>query len=200
MALFLTLNTNGLWDANKRMALLQWLSHFSLDFACLQETHVVNPSECASWFSSYGFLSVVSPGSWHSCGTVILFRPTYTLINSWTDDAGRFVMAEFRRHDIVFRVVSLYAPNRNPERDDFLSFCASKIDPSVPTLICGDFNTVFDRSLDRRGSNVSDVSRESSVALCSLFRDCGVIDIWRSLHPATVAFSCRMAPCLPGLT
>ena len=189
MASFLTLNTNGLRDVNKRMALLHWLSHLSLDFVCLQETHATSPFECNSWFSSYGFLSVVSPGSSHSCGSVILYRSKYSLLNSWTDSDGRFVLAEFRLRDVTFRVACIYAPNRNPDRDAFFNFVSSQIDPSFATLVCGDFNTVFDRSMDRRGSDPLDSSRESSAALLSLFRDCGTIDIWRSLHPATVAFS-----------
>ena len=123
MASFLTLNTNGLRDANKRMALLHWLSHLSLDFACLQETHVTSIAESNSWFSSYGFLSVVSPGSSHSCGSVILFRPKYSLLNSCTDSEGRFVLAEFQDRDVIFRVVCVYAPNRNPDRDTFFQFC-----------------------------------------------------------------------------
>ena len=47
----------------------------------------------------------------------------------------------------------------------------------------------LDRSSNRRGSNVWDYSRESSASLLSLLRDCGVIDIWRSLHPSTIALS-----------
>ena len=39
---------------------------------------------------------------------------------------------------------------------------ASRVDPSVPTVLVGDFNTVFDRAIDRMGSVVGDVSRESS--------------------------------------
>ena len=189
MASFLTLNINGLRDANKRMAFLQWLSHLSLDFTCLQKTHVTSVAECISWFSSYGFLSTVSPCSAHSCGSVILYWPRYTLLNSWVDSSGQFVLAEFQDCDVIFRVACIFAPNRNPDRDTFFSFVSLKIDPSVATVVCGDFNTVFDRSIDRRGSNASDPSRESSASLLSLFRDCGIVDIWRSLHPATIAFS-----------
>ena len=116
---FLTLNVNGLREANKRMAFLQWLSHLSVDFACLLETHVLSVEECSSWFSSSGFLTVCSPGSANSCGSVIIFRPIYSLLDSWKDDAGRFVMAGFSFHNISFRVACLYAPNRNPARDDF---------------------------------------------------------------------------------
>ena len=161
----------------------------SLDFACLQETHVVSVNECNSWFLSYGFLSVVSPGSPHSCGSVILYRPCYTLVNTWIDDNHRFVHAEFERRNVTFRVACLYTPNRNPDRDDFFTSCCSSIDPSVPTLTCGDINSVPDRVMDRRGSNIWDVSRESSAAFLSLFQDCSVIDIWRSLHSSTTAFT-----------
>ena len=149
MASFLSLNVNGLRDANKRMGLMQWLSHLSLDFVCLQETHVSSAAEGQIWFSSYGFSSVVSPGTAHSCGSVILYRPCYTLDKFQIDAGGRFVMADFKYHEIAFRIVCLYAPNRNLGREDFFSFCESSVDPSVLTLLCGDFNAVFDRSLDR---------------------------------------------------
>ena len=105
---------------------------------------------------------------------------------------GRFVLVELAFRGAVFRVVSIYAPNRNPDRDDFFVRCVNAVDPSVPTLLCGDFNTVFDRVVDRRGSCSFDVSCESSAMLSSLFSDCCVVDIWRELHPGVSAFSwCR---------
>ena len=82
MAFFLTFNVNGLRDPNKRMAFLQWLSNLAVDFVYLQETHFASSAECDSWFSSFGFLTVASPGSVHSCGTVILFQPKFELSNS----------------------------------------------------------------------------------------------------------------------
>ena len=186
---FITLNVNGLRDPNKRMALLQSLGHLSVHIACLQETHCTSSREAQQWFSSYGFSSIVSPGSVHSCGSVILYRPSFTLTNSWTDEEGRFAMAEFKKHEVTFRVACVYAPNRNPARDDFFQTSTQRIDPSVPTVVCGDFNTVFDRTLDRRGSDPSDYSRESSQALASLFQECCILDTWRYLHRKEIAFS-----------
>lgn len=55
MVAFLSLNVNGLRDINKRIGLLQWLSHLSLDFVCLQETHILSVDEGKIWFSAYGF-------------------------------------------------------------------------------------------------------------------------------------------------
>ena len=62
---------------------------------------------------------------------------------------------------------------------------------ALKTTSCNNFNTVFDRSLDRAGSVVDDVSRESTLALTRLFDSCCVVDIWHCLHPT--------ASNLPGL-
>ena len=78
---------------------------------------------------------------------------------------------------MIFRVVCVYGPNRNLDTDNFFSFFSSEVDPSVATLVCGDFNAVFDRPMNRRGSNALDCSRERSASVFSLYRDCGVVDI-----------------------
>ena len=187
MAYFLTVNVNGLRDHNKCMSLLQWLSHLAVDFVCLQETHVSSCSECDSWFSPYGSLAVASPGSTPVALSSCRDQPSPSKVAF--DSGGRFVLAHFKQNNTVFGVAYLYAPNRNPKRIDFFVYCSDQIDPVVPTVICGDFNSVFDRSLDHRGVNVSVISRESSLTLSSLFHDCCIVDIWRSLHPTTTAFT-----------
>ena len=168
---------------------MQWLSHLNLDVVCLQETHVVSVIEAASWFSPFGFLSVSSPGSSHSCGSVILFRPHLILNRSWVEFSGRFLMAEFSDRGLFYRVVCVYSPNRNPERDSFPASCVDLVDLSVPTVLCGDFNAVFDRALDRRGSAADSRYRDSSAALSALFHACCVVDTWRYLHPDRTSFS-----------
>ena len=187
----ISLNVNGIRNSDRRAGLLLWLRSLGAvpDVVCLQEAHCVSDVECQSWFRSSGFLSVVSPGSQKSCGCVILFRPSLSLVKFSSDDAGRFVSCEFRLQDKSFRVVSLYAPNRNPARDQFFEQASSWVDPSVPTVLCGDFNTVFDRSLDRAGSDASDTSRESSSTLAHLFDVCCVIDTWRYFHPSSPGFT-----------
>ena len=73
--------------------------------------------------------------------------------------------------------------------DQFLEQVSSWVDPSVPIVLCGDFNTVFDRSLDCAGSDASDTSRESSSTLSHLFDACCVIDTWRYFHPSSSGFT-----------
>ena len=187
----LSLNCNGIRDQSKRAGLSQWLRSLpvTVDTVCLQETHCVSQAECNLWFSSSGFLSCLSPGSNHSCGCVILYRPSLSLVASWTDTCGRYLQCEFSFCSKSFRVCCLYAPNRNPDRDQFLEDVSDKIDPAVPTLLAGDFNTVTDRLRDRRGSNPLDGSRESSTRLAALFDACCAVDIWRYLHPDSTGFT-----------
>ena len=81
--------------------LLQWLSHLSCDFVCLQETHVTDATEASSWFSSSGFLTVTAPGTAHSRGQVLLYRPSFSFVNSWVELKGRFLREGFRVQDCI---------------------------------------------------------------------------------------------------
>ena len=187
----LSLNCNGISDQSIRAGLAQWLRSLpvTVDVVCLQETHCVSQAECSLWISSSSFLSCLSPGSNHSCGCITLYRPSLSFATSWANADVRYLQCEFSFCNKVFRICCLYAPNRNPERDQFLENVSDKIDPAVPTLLVGDFNTVFDWVKDRQGSNPSDVSRESSVRLAALFGDCCITDIWRYLHPDSSGYT-----------
>ena len=89
----LSLNCNGISDQPKHAGLVQWLRSLpvSVDIVCLQETHCLSLSECSLWFQSSGFSCALSCGSVHSCGCVVLFRPSLSLVNSWGDDDGRYL-------------------------------------------------------------------------------------------------------------
>ena len=76
-----------------------------------------------------------SYGSLRSCGCIILYRPTYNLLNSHIDLEGRFLLCSFSFRDISFNISCLYAPNRNPARNDFFDRLADTIDLTFPTFI-----------------------------------------------------------------
>ena len=187
----LTLNVNGLRDHAKRAGLLRWLQALPSvpDVVCLQETHCTSLAEDQTWFLSSVFECSVSPGTARSAGCIVLFRPPLSLEASWTDSNGSFLRLHFSFRAIRFRVACLYAPNRNPERDLFLAHVTDNLDPGTPTILAGDFNTVFNRSLDRCGSVVVDTSRESSAALARLIKKACCEDIWRYPHPSSSGFT-----------
>ena len=161
----ISLNVNGLRESSKREGLLQWLRSLSVtvDVVSLHETHCISDVECHSWFSSSGFGFVLSPGTCRSGGCIVLYRPALNLVKFWCEVPGSSLMCEFSFHDATFRVLCLYAPNRNPARDLFFNSISDTVDSSIPTVLCGDFNTVFDRALDRFGSSADDTSRESTL-------------------------------------
>lgn len=186
----ISVNVNGLCDHDKQAGLVQWLHSLPsrADVVCLQECHCVSV-EVSFWFPGSGLLCVVFPGSNHSCGCIVLFQPSLSLVRLWSDDHGRFVQCEFSYRGKVFRVACVYAPNRNLQREEFFSDVCGRVDPSVPTVLCGDFNAVFDRLLDRVGSDPVDTVWESSEALAHLFSSYCVTDILCYLYPSTDSFT-----------
>ena len=115
--------------------------------------------------------------------------PHFSFVNYCVELEGRFLMAEFSRRYSVFSIASVYAPNRNPERDEFFTSCLDFADASVPTILCGDRNAVFNKTKDRRGSDPAVTIRESFVSLELLFREFSVLDVLRHLHPDLRAYT-----------
>lgn len=170
------------------------LSHFAFDIVCLQESYVTSLEESRNWFSRYCYLAATSCGSNHSCGTVILFRPVLSLLSSFSDSNGRFVSCDFLYHDHRFRVVSLYALTRILRDMNFSStYVFSMIDLNLPTLLCGDFNAVFNRISDRSGSDPNDCFRECSISLRRSFM------IVVSLVPGSIILVIRLPVLLHGV-
>lgn len=89
-----------------------------------------------------------------------------------------------------FNVVCLYAPNRNPERIAFFRIMCWEwsIRFRRPFRV-GLSIRFFDRGMDRLGSDVVDSPHDSSAPWVSLFHVCGVVYVWRSLHPSDRSFS-----------
>ena len=63
---------------------MQWLRHLSCDFA----------TEARSWFSASSLLTVIAPGTVSSFGQVILYHPSFSLVNFWVELDGRLLIAE----------------------------------------------------------------------------------------------------------
>ncbi len=145
----LSLNINGLNDRIKRTALVDWLKCMKVDVACLQETHAPSHKSIRKWFANSGFRVVSSSVSHKRCGSAILINNLLNVKQVIRDDAGRFVQAivDFGEDQLSF--ISLYAPNKNPDRNAFFSSLTGLIDLTRPTFVCGDFNSVLDSDLDR---------------------------------------------------
>ena len=185
-----SLNCNGLRDDGKRRGLLQWLSGLNPTFLCLQETHAVSDIEMAAWFLPFGQLLVASNGTRKSAGVAILASRSspVTVSQKWIDSGGRFACAQVNYRGAVFRLASIYAPNRNPARNNFYDEISPLFDPLVANIVAGDFNSVVDLDRDRQGGNPSD-HYDSVVRLRRLSYVSSTVDLWRAMHPDARAFT-----------
>ena len=191
---FISLNINSLNDHLKRTAFLDWFKCMKADIVCLQETHAPSHDTIKKWFANSGYCVASSCHTNKSCGTAILIKDSFSVNKIIKDDAGRFVQVLVNFSEDQLSFASLYAPNKNPERNTFLLSLADLIDLSRPVFIAGDFNSVLDPQLDRkrRPSFVDRPSsrfQESGVALQSLLQQTQTYPLWCDLHPGRIAYS-----------
>jgi exonuclease III len=202
----LTLNIQGLRAPNNRATLFSWLNCVQADIICLQETHSTSVAEFESWvlfetnagnnLQQYSVIS--SPGSVRSAGVAVLYKPSLKLDATFHDDVGRLVIAHFSDPSCdssPFQVVNIYGPNRRQLGEDFFTSILPQIDPSLPTFLCGDFNTVVDPHIDRRGCNPSSYwSYNWPQSLSLLTSQLDLVDAWRRRHPTDRHFTWHR-PC-----
>ena len=200
----LTLNCQGLRDQAKRNALFSWLNCVKADVVCLQETHSISRDEFVTWVSleteadnnlqHYSVLS--SPGSVRSRGVAVLYKPSLSVDSEAFDDIGRLQVIKFSvcATDSSFQLVNLYGPNRKPDGEVFFESIGSKVDASLPTIACGDFNTVVDPVIDRFGCNpTSPWAYNWPRSLHDFTHELDLHDIWRLRHPNNRSYTWHRA-------
>ena len=138
----ITLNIEGLRDSSKRAAFMVWLLCLSPDIVCLQETHCLSQLELESWFDNSPYHAFGSFFSTRSAGVAILIKRSLscTINKSQSFCDGRILKLDLCIDNKPLFVTTVYAPNRNPERNKFLGKLKDLIDPCVDNLVLGDFN------------------------------------------------------------
>ena len=194
----ITLNCQGLRNSTQRSVLFSWLSCFSPSIVCLQETHATSQAEMEQWLDvendhdnnkpAYKVLS--SPGSTRSRGVAVLYHPSLTVLSSSADSQGRLQVIHFSFLSIPFQLVNVYGPNQKNAGIEFFQSILPMLNVSLPTLICGDFNTVVDPLIDRTGCNpTSPWAYNWPHTLATLTDDMNLVDIWRSRHPCERSYT-----------
>ena len=136
-----------------------------------------------------------SPGTARSAGVALLYRSS-VVVNLVSHDAhGRFLVmyvAPLSEESSVMQLVIVYGPNQKRLGEDFFHSLIPVLDPTLSTILCGDFNTVPDPVLDRFGCNPNSPWAylwPSSLSL--LTSSCDLVDIWRLRHPAERDYTWR---------
>ena len=187
----LTLNVNGMRDSQKRSRIFQFCKSLGVDFALLQETHIVNQDEVHTWSFEWGGGLHASFGSTSSCGTVILVSPRWTSLVGKVDSdhEGRLVCITIKHPSGSFLLCNVYAPNRPSDRRDFFITLPSFVPGSAPCILAGDFNCVPDTRFDRMSSCTSSGCGVGMTELDMFMKNHDMVDVWRVQHPGSSVFT-----------
>ena len=150
-----TLNTRGMNCHSKRNKVFTWLKGMNCNIALLQETYCTQKFIKTFDRGWAGTCWHSTTDSTHSRGTCIMIsnKVEFNLISKHSSDDGRIILVNIDINDIIYCIVSVYAPNNLKDRKQFIS----KIEKWVSQfnlnknniIIGGDFNCCllsYDRS------------------------------------------------------
>ena len=146
-----TLNGNGLRDIGKRSKLLFELDRFSVDVAAIQETHFIPTDRFPALEENFFIFSAF--GTIFARGVSLLVRrtlnPRVNVVHA--DGAGRLVVADVTIGKQTVRVIAVYAPNNQGERNVFFRRLEAFLDCSHRLVAMGDWNAILEPSIDKIG-------------------------------------------------
>ena len=183
-----TINVRGLRSKTKRRALFKFLRNQKYDVMCLQETHLTD-KDSDQWKSEWGGELFYSKETARSGGQIVLFRKGIAEDVSYAHTSPRILGLNVTIDEKFFFVCSIYAPNVNSEKINFLKELNLIIKSNAleHTLICGDFNTVLDNNWDI----ISGERYDSRIIneFNNLLNECDLYDVWRLFNPEIKEFT-----------
>ena len=177
-----TINVDGLHAPKKRAHTFNYFLNEGLDIIALQETHCTN-ADLENWKKEWPGLSVWNTYSNRAAGVAILFNPKLKIeiIDTKMDFNGRVIQLTVIMDGNKFQIVNVYTPNPDTqiESEGFIGDLRSYLNPSLPILMCGDFNMVENINLDRHGGKPRALHTFGLDALKDLKQEFSLTDFWR---------------------
>ena len=181
-----TINVDGLRAPKKRAHTFNYFLNEGLDIIALQETHCTN-ADLENWKKEWPGLSVWNTYSNRAAGVAILFNPKLKIeiIDTEMDFNGRVIQLTVIMDGNKFQIVNVYTPNPDTqiESEGFIGDLRSYLNPSLPILMCGDFNMVENINLDRHGGKPRALHTFGLDALKDLKQEFSLTDFWRENNP-----------------
>ena len=191
----ITFNCNGLGNKSKRERVFTYLKDkLKHGFVFLQETHSVEKLE-KEWKYQWGGDIYFSHGKSNSTGCAIAFSKNFSfkVVNQSKDDDGRILILEVSIDDKKYLLINLYNANTELDQLSVLELLISKLDgidfdPSCIPIFGGDFNLIFDTTMDASGGNPS-LKKRSIAKLMKILQNLDVTDIFRVRYPLLKRFT-----------
>ena len=149
-----TFNVRGIGSMDKRLEIFKYIREKENDICMLQETHSTK-KVADFWKSQWSGNYIASHGTSNSGGTAILCKRNskVKIINTKVDESreGRGVLIEIEFEEQKIAILGIYAPNE--DRPEFFEKMSHLLIDSKyeKKILCGDFNVVYDESLDKKG-------------------------------------------------
>lgn len=201
----ISINVNGLNEVRKRRLVFSSLKKFKRSIFLLQETHCRrgNGRLWKSQWRSSMFLSEVS-GSVGGLATLFSGDLDPIIEEVLPSRSNRFLITSFRLEEEQYRIVNLYLPTSDKEREqiEVLSELDQILDSQdgAHLFMGGDFNVAMDAKLNREGYADSDIpNRNFRSELRHLTEKLDLEDIWRSQNSSTRDFTWSRAGKLSRL-
>lgn len=179
-----SVNVRGIKNEMERKSLFLFLQNEGADFYFIQETHS-SEVDVSHWRSQWGRNVWFSHDSNHSAGVAILQgKFGGKIIKHDTDKDARWIilMADINQSLVI--LVNMYASNSKLLNNIILSTIENNVDqwltlfPSAEIVWGGDFNTVFDESMDRWPPKTKQITELENIC-----HRMNLIDIWRQRYP-----------------
>ena len=175
-----SLNTRGLKNKLKRMALFSFIKQQKLDIACLQETHI-NEKEAVLWEKQWvGKLFFFTKGQYTGLEKLYLFPKVLRAKLHWK--RVRILIVSVKTENCPFILVNLYAPNDVREKMKYFD----KLDTELANyteknlLVVGDVNSVMSNELDIISGRPH--CQKEVDKLKETVGKLALVDVWRSMH------------------
>ncbi len=191
-----SLNTNGLGNKTKRIAVFEKLRKKGKGIYMLQETHSSVNTE-ATWKREWGSNKVYfSHGKTNEKGVCIMLTNEYDIqiVQQYCDNNGHYIILDVQIDNCNYTIGNLYAPTRDKEKEQqavFKAFCSDldKCDKEN-VLIGGDFNVYMNPRLDKLDSMPdSNDNPHYRNDIVSYLEVNDIVDIWRVLNPYKHTFT-----------
>ena len=152
-------NVKGLRDKIKRATVLNFLKDkIKEGIVCLQETHSSSDSHLA-WKKDWHGEMLWNDATSNSAGTGILIAlPDYKILQNYQCGSGRLQILSIEINSKKFLIINLYNHNNGNGQVDLLvslndALAHFGVIDDHTIVISGDFNLIYDTSLDARGGN-----------------------------------------------
>ena len=187
----LTVNVQGLFTAEKRSDIFNYLKTKNCQIYCLQDMHCINNLENAIR-SEWGSNCLFSSWKSNARGIGILFAKDidYTVHSHTSDPGGNYIIVDLTIDNRRITLVSLYAPNQ--DTPSFFTNIMSIVDNynNEDLIICGDFNLVQNTELDYY--NYKHINNKNAREKLLEIKSCyNLIDPYREFFPSSKRFTWR---------